>query len=349
MSKISIKSPRPTPFELPVKKQLKVLLVGSGAVGQVFGLYLIEAGVELGFYARPASADKLKQALEHGGIPLFQTSYFRRRDPVAHRLENYQVVTDVAESQRFKPHQIWFTTPSPVYYSEWFREFLQKVPSERVVCFAPEGGRSEFFPESGGEDRLVFGGITFISWQGDLEGGSGRPEGVNFWLPPLLGIPLIGTEKACREVEELLKIAGFRVMVKKQDFHKTLASVTAVMLAFVAGLELSGWSFRAFRKSPWLKRAACGSREAVLSQLTGTGIFTRTLLRILFSSTGFFLATLFLPFLFPFDLEKYLKFHYLKTRDQTLTLLDVFARDGKRRGLPVENIQVLLQGLLDSA
>jgi hypothetical protein len=30
-------------------------------------------------------------------------------------------------------------------------------------------------------------------------------------------------------------------------------------------------------------------------------------------------------------------------------LLDVFARDGKRRGLPVDNIQVLLQGLLDSA
>ena len=328
---------------------MKVLLVGCGAVGQVFGLFLQKAGVELGFYARPGSADRLKQALEHGGMPLFQTSYFRRHDPIAHRLENYQVVTDVAESQRFKPDQIWFTTPSPVYYSEWFREFLQKVPSERVVCFAPEGGRSEFFPESGGEDRLVFGGITYISWQGDLEGSSGRPEGVNFWLPPLLGIPLMGTEKACREVENLLKKAGFRTMEKKEDFHKTLASVTAVMLAFVAGLELSGWSFRAFRKSPWLKRAACGSREAVLSQISATGIFTRTLLGILFSSKGFYLATFFLPLLFPFDLEKYLKFHYLKTRDQTLTLLDVFTKDGIRRRLPVENIQILLQGLLDTA
>jgi hypothetical protein len=328
---------------------MKVLIVGCGAVGQVFGLFLQKAGVEVGFYARPGSADRLKQALEHGGMHLFQTSYFRRRDPIAHQLENYQVVSDVAESQRFKPDQIWFTTPSPVYYSEWFREFLQKVPSERVVCFAPEGRRSEFIPESGGEERLVFGGIAFITWQGDLEGSSGRPEGVNFWLPPILGIPLMGTEKACREVEALLKKAGFRTMVKKQDFHKTLASVTAVMLAFVAGLELSGWSFRAFRKSTWLKRAACGSREAVLSQLSGTGVFTRTLLGILFSSKAFYLATFFLPLLFPFDLEKYLKFHYLKTRDQTITLLDVFARDGKRRRLPVENIQILLQGLLDTA
>ena len=327
---------------------MKVLMVGCGAVGQVFGLYLQKAGVELGFYARPGSADKLKQALEHEGMPLFQISHLHRRDPIAHRLENYRVVTDVAGSQRFKPDQIWFTTPSPVYYSEWFRDFLSQVPSERVVCFAPEGGRPEFIPESEDEDRFVFGEITFVSWQGDLEGGGGRSEGVNFWLPPLAEIPLMGTEEACREVGELLKKAGFRSAAKSQGFHKMQASVTAAMAALVAGLELSGWSFGAFRRSPCLKSAARGSREAALSQLSGDGIFTRTLLGILLSSTGIYLGTFFLPLFVPFDLEKYLKFHYTKTRDQTLTMLDVFARDGERRGLPVENIRALLQGLRDS-
>jgi len=58
------------------------------------------------------------------------------------------------------------------------------VPAERVVCFAPEGGRAEFFPQSGGEERLVFAGFTMIAWQGDLEGSSGRPEGVNFYRRP---------------------------------------------------------------------------------------------------------------------------------------------------------------------
>jgi len=327
---------------------MKVLVVGCGAVGQVFGLHLQKAGVELGFYARPGSADRLTQALEHEGMPLFQTSHFRRRDPIAHRLDDYQVVTDVVGSQRFKPDQIWFTTPSPVYYSEWFREFLSQVPSERVVCFAPEGGRSEFIPESGGEGRFVFGGITFISWQGDLEGGGGRPEGVNFWLPPLAEIPLMGTEEACYEVGELLKKAGFRSAAKNQGFHKMQAAVTAAMAALVAGLELSRWSFGPFRRSPWLNTAACGSREAALSQLSGDGIFTRMLLGILLSSTGIFFGTFFLPLFVPFDLEKYLKFHYTKTRDQTLTMLDVFAGDGERRGLPVENIRALLQGLRDS-
>ena len=321
-------------------------MVGCGAVGQVFGLGLQKAGAELGFYARPRSAERLMQALEHGGLPLFQVSHRQKRDPTAHRLQNYQVVTDLAGGQSFKPDQIWFTTPSPVYHSEWFQEFLRQVPSKRVVCFAPEGGRSEFLPQGGGEDRLVFGGITFIAWQGDLEGGGGRPGGVNFWLPPL-EIPLMGGKTACREVEGTLKKAGFQVAVKKQGYQKTLASMTAVLSALVAGLELSGWSFGAFRRSRWLGPAAGGAREAVLSQFAGAGTITRTLLGVFLSATGLYLATFFLPLLFPFDLEKYLKFHYLKTRAQTISLLELFIGDGLRQGLSVEMIRILLQGLYE--
>ena len=325
---------------------MRILIVGCGTVGQVFGLGLQKAGVELAFYARPDSASKLSMALENGGLPLFQTSHFRRRNPIAHRLTDYQVVTDVAASRRFKPHQIWFTTPSPVYYSDWFHDFLRQVPSARVVCFAPEGSRPEFLSHSEKEeDRLVFGGITFIAWQGDLEGCGGRPEGVNFWLPPLLEIPLMGGH----EVAKLLKTAGFRAAVKKEDYQAMQASITAVLSALVAGLELAGWSFGAFRKSPWLKRAARGSREAVLSQLSGAGFFTRAMLGISLSSTALFLATIFLPLLFPFDLQKYLEVHYLKTREQTLTLLGVFVADGEKQGFSVANVRMLLQGLLDSA
>jgi hypothetical protein len=323
---------------------MKVLIVGCGAVGQVFSLFLQKAGVELGCYDRPAAAEKLKQALEHGGLPLFQIQS-RGRDPIAHRLENYQVLTDIAECQRFKPDLIWFTVPSTVYYSDWFREFLQAVPSQRVACFAPEGPRAEFFPEGSG-DRLVFGGITFMAWQGDLDGGGGQPNAVNFWRPPL-GIPLMGNEKACGDVKQLLKKAGFSVTTGKADSPQQ-ASVTAVMTAFVAGYELAGWSLKAFRKSAWLTRTARASSEAVLGQLSRVSILTKLLLGTLCSSASIFLIAFLLPLLFPFDIEKYLKFHYLKTRDQTITLLGVFAKDGEKKKRPVENIQMLLDGLRNS-
>jgi hypothetical protein len=327
---------------------MKVLIVGSGAVAQVFGLRLQAAGVELGFYARPESADRLKRALQHGGLPLYQTSHFRKRNPIAHRLANYQVVTDVAGSQEFNPDQIWFTTPSTVYYTKWFQEFMDKVPAETVVCFAPEGGREEFISQIVNQDRLVFGGITFIAWQGGTDRGGGQPDGIIFWLPPMIEIPLLGSATACREVAELLKTGGFRASIKNPNFHQSQAAVTGVMTAFVAGLELSGWSFKAFRRGLWLKHAAGGAQEGALSQLSKTGFVMRTLLGIIFSSFMFYLATFLLPLLFPFDLKKYMKFHYTKTSEQSLSLLNIFIKDGERRGISVKNLQTLLQGLPDS-
>lgn len=327
---------------------MKILMVGSGAVGQVLGLHLQSAGIELAFFTRPESVVKLQRALDSGGLPVFQLSHRQKRNPIFWRLEKFQLVKEFGEAREFKPDQIWFTTPSPVYYSSWFRDFLREVPSERVVCFAPEGARSAFFLEGQPEDRLVFGGITFIAWQGDLAGVSGQPRGVTFWRPPLLEIPLMGDEEACKEVAAVLRDAGFRAAVRGPDFNKMVASVTAVQLALAVGLELSGWSFRAFRGSSWLRRVAAGSREVVLSQNPEAGALARLLIRLLLSPAGFLLATFLLPPLFPFDLVAYLKFHYLKTRDQTVTLLALFIEDGTRWRLPVVNIRFLLQALVDS-
>ena len=327
---------------------MKVLIVGSGAVGQVLGLYLQKSGVELGFFARPESAKKLEEALEHGGLALYQTTYFRRQDPTAHRLDSYVVVTDLAGSQQFKPDQIWFTTPSTVFYTTWFREFLEQVPCEQVVCFAPEGKRPEFFPVGIDEERWVFGGVTFISWQGGHLGGGGRPGGVNFWLPPLTEIPLVGAGKAPKEVAVVLKKAGLRAAVKKGNFQTMQAALTAMMSAYVVGFELAGWSFSAYRRSPWLKLAARGAREAALGQLPERGIVAKGIYWIITSAVVFHFAAYLLPLAAHFDLEKYLQFHYHKTREQTLNLLDVFTRDAEDRGLPVGHIQLLRQGLLGS-
>ncbi len=325
---------------------MKVLIVGCGAVGQVYGLFLQRAGVTLGYLDQPAKVEELKEALEHAGLPVYQVTRAHRRDPIPHRLEHYQVMADMAESQRFQPDQIWFTVPSQVYYSGWFKEFVQQVPSEQVVCFAPEGARPEFFPQDGGKERLVFAGTTFMAWQGSLEGGGGRPEGVNFCISPL-GIPLAGPEKACREVGQVLKKAGFRFTIGKPDSHAQ-AATTALMTAFTVGLELAGWSLGAFRRSPRLLRQAAGAaREAVLGQLPEANAITKALLQVPVLTAAFYLVALVLPLLFPFDVEKYLQFHYTKTREQSLTLLELFEKDGISCGLPVENIQALRQGMLN--
>lgn len=324
---------------------MKVLIVGCGAVGQVYGLALQKAGVTLGLLDRPPMLEKLIQAHAQAGLPLYQLTSRRRTYPIPYRLKEYQVIRDAAESRQFAPDQIWFTTPSQAYYSDWFRDFIRQVPSKKVVCFVPEGSRPEFFPERM-DERVVFGGTTFMAWQGNLGSDGGNPEGVKFWRSPL-GIPLAGTQEACRDVAQLLKEAGFGVSVGKPDSHAQ-AAVTAVMTTFVAGLELCRWSLAAYRKSAWLKRAAGACQEAVLGQLPKVNGLTRVLLSRPGLTAGFFLAALLMPRLFPFDVEKYLQFHYTKTREQTGLLLDVFLKDATSCGVPVTNLQSLRMGLLDS-
>jgi hypothetical protein len=65
------------------------------------------------------------------------------------------------------------------------------------------------------------------------------------------------------------------------------------------------------------------------------------------TSMGLSTVTLFLPLFVPFDIEKYLKFHYLKTREQSLNLLEIFASDGEKQGVATSNLRSLLQGLLE--
>jgi len=324
---------------------MKVLIVGCGAVGQVYGLALQNAGVDLGILDRPAIAEKMNRARRQGGLPLFQISFKNRQDPILHRLKNYQVIADAAESRRFEPDQIWFTTPSPVYYSDWFQDFLRQVPSNRVVCFIPEGNRPEFISGDFGH-RMIFGGTTFIAWQGDLGGGGGKPDGVNFWRPPL-ALPLVGNREFCRDTAMLLNRAGFRIMFVKPGSHAQIFT-TAIMTAFVAGLELSGWSLKDFRHNPWLRCAAAACREAISCQLLESGIGTRLWMNPPVLSAFFSLASILMPVLFPFDVEKYLQFHYTKTREQSILLLDLFIKDCLRRGFPLDHIQALREGMLDS-
>lgn len=324
---------------------MRVLILGSGAVGQVLGIFLQRAGVKLGYYARPESAERLSQALQQGGMPLFQVSYLRRKDPIQRILKDYEVLRDTAACQQFNPDQIWVTTPSTVYYTEWFKDFLRGFGARTVVGFAPEGKRPEFILQFEPDIDFIVGGITFIAWQGDLEGGGGRPKAVNFWLPPFVEIPVVGAEPGCSQVVRLLKKGGLRASMKGNNFSESQAALTGVMTAFTAGVELAGWSFSSFRKSPWLEHAALAAREAVNSQLPDANSLSRTALNVILSRLGMSVLSRFLPLLFPFKIELYLKFHYTKTREQTLHLLELFIREGEAQSFEVAHLKALLDGL----
>ena len=105
---------------------MKILIVGCGAVGQVLGYYLVQAGVDLCFYARKGSAKRMVDIRQHAGLSLYQVSHFHRKNPVRRALAEYQVVSDTPGSLKFEPDHIWFTTPSTVLHTPWYQKFLQR-------------------------------------------------------------------------------------------------------------------------------------------------------------------------------------------------------------------------------
>ena len=136
-----------------------------------------------------------------------------------------------------------------------------------------------------------------------------------------------------------------RASVKRGNFAKLQASFTAVMSAFVVGYELAGWSFLAFRRSPWLGLAAKGAQEAAIGQLSEETFLYKRVFKLIASTFVFRLASSFLPIAVPFDLEEYLLFHYRKTREQSLHLLNLYIDDAINGGYQAGHIQLLLQGL----
>lgn len=317
---------------------MKILIVGCGAVGRVYGFFLQKAGVTLGLMDKPEFVPKLELALSQDGLALSQIKTGNRPgSPCV--LSDFQVIHDIEACRRFAADQIWFTIPSQAYDTSWFRDFIKQADPPLAVCFVPEGKRSKHSIDSM-QERTVFAGTTFMAWQGGLDGGGGRKEGINFWRSPL-GTPLMGARQACREVAGVLRAAGFHPQIDTPE-SKTQITATALLTTFVAGLELCHWSLREFKGSHWCDCAAAAFREATAGQAAGHKDTFRLWMRQPVLSACFSCAAALLPLLFPFDIEKYLQVHYTKTREQTQFLLRLLAQDAERNGLSHTNLTILL-------
>ena len=93
-----------------------------------------------------------------------------------------------------------------------------------------------------------------------------------------------------------------------------------------------------------MKIAASSAREAAAIYRKTDFSLSRIVSKVIASPTSFYLVTIFLPLLFPFNMEKYLNFHFTKIREQTLSSMERDIKIGVGRGKRVANLEVLLKG-----
>jgi 2-dehydropantoate 2-reductase len=304
------------------------LVVGAGAVGQVYALALSRAGARVGLLARPRQVDALRAGVE------LRRAGRRRVD----RLIPDAVLSDPAELRPGEWDTVWLCVSSPALrQGDWLGRLAQALgPGPAWVMLQPGMHDRALLLEHMPEDRLLTGLIAFSSWEGPLPGEAG-PPGLRWWLPPGGACSLAGP--GAPALAARLRDGGLRARAMSAGaVAEQTALGSAALGALVLAMEAGGWTFSGLRARAG--DAAAAAREgmavgaAVAGRPTPPGL----------SALGPW-AVVFFTYLtkvaIPFPFEAFLALHFTKVGDQTREGLANLIREGRARGLPTGALEAL--------
>ncbi|HEX5746131.1 MAG TPA: 2-dehydropantoate 2-reductase N-terminal domain-containing protein [Archangium sp.] len=315
----------------------RVLLVGAGAVGQVFGKYLQAAGCELSFLVKEKYADEARR-----GFTLYELGMLEK-DPEPVAFSGFGVLVSNEEVAARRWDQVWLCVSSTAMRAgSWVGELARATGDATWVMLQPSLDDRDWLLQWIPAERLVSSMIPFLSFHAPLKPGERFPKpGMAFWMPPMTRGPFSGPPERLQQVVRTLRAGGYPARAS-QDVARDVAIPSAVLTVFVNGLEAAGWSFERFLQHDSLERVHRAAREAVQVAAAHTKGSASAVLPLLRPA----LFKLLLPVashLMPFDLEAYLRVHFTKVGEQMRLMMKTYVDLGRSAGLPVENLQAALR------
>lgn len=309
---------------------MKVLVVGAGAVGQVYAWHLAQAGHEVSFFVKT----KYVEALSDGTV-LYRLGHWRTKLQSFH---GFGLVTEPAEVAAQNWDQVWLALPTDAMRGELAAHILASVGRATVVCLQPDLEDVDYVKSLVPVEQVVQGLITFISYQSPLPKCSG-PEGIAYYLPPLAPGLFGGESQRVKSVVMALNAGGLAAKVVP-DFGRAAAGAPAMLQPLIVALEVNQWRLNGFIASSHFSVGLAASREALAVAEKHAGADIRPL-KILLQPLVWRVALPLTRQLLPFDLESLLRYHYGKVRTQSLMMLDSFIRLGGQHGQPTPALETL--------
>lgn len=307
-----------------------ILVVGAGAVGQVYARHLQLAGARVAFFVRPHAA-----AACEAGMTLYPLKKGADRTPV--ELRAAAVYTSLADVAAETWDQVWLCVPANALDEGWLQSIAEAVGSALIVALPPGIVAEERIRAAFPRSAVVPAMIGMISYQAPLPGEVVPRPGVAYLFPP--GSPSGFGGPEGRAVAELLARGGCPA-VENRDIGVASAFGSGLLMPNVAALELAGWSLAALLRGPWLPVAAAASRQAIRVAAAHLGVRAPLYLFLLRGLTLRILWKV-VPWLLPIDVETYLRYHFTKVGAQTRQLMEEYRRDGEARGMPTGAIAAL--------
>ncbi|MGE0784660.1 MAG: ketopantoate reductase family protein [Sandaracinaceae bacterium] len=305
---------------------MDVLIVGAGAVGQVYGACLAQAGDRVSVLVK-AKHDAAARA----GYRILERGRARTFEPAA-------VLTEVSAIAETRFDEVWLAVAATSLDPAWLDALIAASGEATIVYLQPGGAAEEALASRVDSARLVAGGIGFIAYEAILSGETREP-GTVVIFPPGGTSRFDGPGETARAIVLRLRRGGCPARVD-HDARAFIALTGAVIQCLVAALEAESWSFAKLRRGDTLALMTRAARQAVGVAAADSGVrppLFRTLLRPALFWVFLWLA----PRFAPFALEAYLEHHFVKVRAQTREAFAEYLASAKERALPADAIAEL--------
>lgn len=290
---------------------MDVLLIGAGAVGQVYGYHFQRSGARVAFYVREKYAAAARE-----GFTLYDFNRgASRARPI--RFEGFDVLTTMEEVRERTWDLVVLCLPSTALtQGSWLEELGASLGDATLVNLTPDAEDHAVIARHVKEAQIVGGLIGLLSYHGPLPGDELPEEGMVFWVPPLTRMTFSGAGDRPRVVARALSKGGLSSKVVPSTTHEA-AFADPVLQLFVAALEIADWRFETLSADRGLMTLAHrATREAFDAVATRLGVKVPLAMR-LFRPWMLRLSMRLSRFVVPFDLERFFAVHFTKVGAQT--------------------------------
>jgi ketopantoate reductase len=318
---------------------LAVLVVGAGAVGQVFGQHLARGGARVTFLVRAQRRDEAAR-----GFDLYPLNGFRRGSDPLH-FTQFELISSTRELAARRFDQVYLTLPSPAMQGPWLRELIAATGDATLISLQPDAQDHALIRAAGAQaEALVYGAIALVSYAAPLPGETRFPvPGTAYWLPPLARSLFSGPrdlqgparDRNRARVSEVVAALrrGRLPAMRHPDVERALALPSAIGMTYLTALERAGWSTRTLRASDLQALCTRALRESVAIVRAGgnplphgASIVARPRLLALLLWLGARLA--------PLPLDRYLQQHFTKVGAQTRLIVARMLAQAEAAGTP---------------
>lgn len=319
---------------------MHVLIVGAGAVGQVYGHHFAQGGAHVTFLVKPHHVPNLQKPLKllrHGLV---------RRSLKEVQFQSFDIVSDMANVPT-DVDQVWLTMASDALGEDWLQALKSALPATANVVGLQPGIEDDALLEAVFAERALKGVIGFLAYQYPLPGRTDKKgrEGIAYLLPPSAGGMGPADHPAVQQAVSVLDEGGLTVG-PSNTLGQTYGRVSALSITHMAALEVADWSFKGLRSNKNhardLARRAAEEAMAIVDVHQGRAVDgqNKTL-----AKGGPLVATV-APWVAPLPIEAYLKFHFSKVGQQTRDMLHTYQRLGRNHNLSISALQELSAALV---